>query len=105
MRFLLMSFAVLLGLAVYAQQEAASDPLDETPVQQPEPLTDGSREPAAATVPATAKVLSDSDELRVQTQLPEAKIQRDTKTVQKEVFKTIYNQELKPDQREDALEE
>lgn len=60
---------------------------------------DESREPASGHKKAAG------EELKVRPSLPDAVVKKDTKSVQREVFKSLYNKDLKPDQREDALEE
>lgn len=67
-----------------------------------EPVAEGSREPAQDSIPG--KPMKE-DELRVLPQLPEASVRRDTRSMQSEVYKSIYNRELKQDQREDVLDE
>jgi hypothetical protein len=108
MKSLILIASLILGFTVYAQDEArpaVSDLGDDAP-ESADVTTDGTREPAAAEVGAQApKTKMETDDLRVQAQLPEAQVKRDTRTMQSEVFKTLYNKDLKPDQREDALEE
>lgn len=47
---------------------------------------------------------ADEEDLRVLQSLPEAALKTDTRRIQKDVFKTLYNQELK-DESTDAVEE
>jgi hypothetical protein len=46
----------------------------------------------------------DEEDLRVQAQLPEAAMRADTRGMQREIFKALYNQELK-DEHHDEVEE
>ena len=73
-------------------------------------------EPDAATVdrdPAAVQPLNtkrsypgaqDEEDLRVQTQLPEAAMRADTRGMQREIYKSLYNQELK-EEHHDEVEE
>ena len=69
--------------------------------------TELDREPAA-TAPISAKRSYpggiDEEDLRVQPYLPEASLKADARSVQREVYKALYNQELKDD-RHDPVEE
>lgn len=47
---------------------------------------------------------ADEEDLRVQANLPEAPLKTDARSLQREVYKALYNQELKDD-RQDAVEE
>lgn len=47
---------------------------------------------------------ADEDDLQVQAHLPEATMRTDARSLQKDVYKTLFNQELKDDNR-DAVEE
>lgn len=66
------------------------------------------REPAAVSVPSVNKRLypggADEDDLLVQARLPEAGLKTDQRSLQRGVFKNLYNQEMKED-RQDTLEE
>jgi DNA/RNA endonuclease G (NUC1) len=74
--------------------------LDAEPA--PVDATQGSeRAPAQESTPGH----TNPDELKVQAQLPDAQQKKDARSLQNEVYKSIYNRELKPDQREDVLEE
>lgn len=67
----------------------------------------GEREPSSVMTPAGRRAYpggSDEEDLRVQAQLPEAQVKLDTRTLQREVYKNLYNQELK-DERHDPVEE
>jgi len=64
------------------------------------------REPAAVSVPKKRNYPGGADEedLTVQAQLPEATQRIDARTLQRDVYKGLYNAELKDD-RQDAVEE
>ncbi len=47
---------------------------------------------------------ADEEDLQVQTQLPEAALHTDSRSLQREVYKSLYNEELK-DERQEAVEE
>ena len=67
--------------------------------------TDDSRKPAAAT-PSRPQYpgSQDEDELKVQERLPEAKVKLNSYTVQRQVYKKLYNQEQKDDAPETVNE-
>ena len=74
-------------------------------LSEPEP----EREPSA--VPANTVNIkrnypggADEEDLQVQTAIPEAAQHTDARSLQREVYKSLYNQELK-DERQDAVEE
>lgn len=70
--------------------------------ESPAPVADQSaRDPAQDTIPG--KKATD-EELRVQAQLPEALAKKDAHSMQLEVYKSLFNKDLKPDQREDVEE-
>lgn len=72
-----------------------------------EDVLDVDREPAAiVTNPAkrTYPGGADEEDLRVQNKLPDAALKTDSRTLQREVFKQLYNQELKDD-RPETMEE
>lgn len=85
-----------------AQVEAAQTATTVLNGVADEPVAEGSREPAQDSIPGKP---AKEDELRVLPQLPEAAVRRDTRSMQSEVYKSIYNRELKQDQREDVLDE
>jgi hypothetical protein len=66
-----------------------------------EPTAEGMRDPASD-IPGKKGT---DEELRVRNQLPDAVTKKDARSLQSEVYKQIYNRELKPDQREDVLDE
>jgi len=72
-------------------------------LSEPEP----ERDPAAAqplNVKRSYPGAQDEEDLRVQTALPEAAMRADTRGMQREIFKSLYNQELK-EERHDEVEE
>lgn len=87
-----------LGLVISAHSQA-EDFLGEA---EPE------REPAAVAPAMSTKRTypggADEEDLQVQTAVPEAALRTDARSLQREVFKALYNQELK-DERQDAVEE
>ena len=107
MKTLFLLASVLLTLSARAQNSDSGmgNAVGSDAVEASNAFSEG-REPAAANVAAPlSKAKPLSDDLRVQPSLPEAQTRRDTRSLQAEVFKTLFNKELKPDQREDALEE
>lgn len=65
-----------------------------------EEAQDMDRDPASLTLPSSAAKRtypggSDEEDLKVLASLPEAAVRTDARSIQKEVFKTLYNQELK----------
>lgn len=84
-----------LVFSAFAQEE------EPAPVNDQPAAVDG-RDPAAQDAAAGKK--SNPDELRVLAQLPEAQAKKDVHSVQLEVYKSLFNKELKPDQREDVEE-
>lgn len=87
-----------MGLVLCAQSHA------EDFLTEPE----AEREPAAVAPSLTVKRTypggADEEDLQVQTAIPEAALRTDARSLQREVFKALYNQELK-DERQDAVEE
>lgn len=98
--FLLLSFVNAVGFAAWSQEEldAAAITADSG---MSEPTAETSRDPASD-IPGRK---TNEEELRVLNHLPDAQQKRDTRSMQNEVYKSIYNRELKPDQREDVLDE
>lgn len=93
-------WTLLISLVLHSGIVLAEDFLNES---EPE------REPAAVTAPTFSPRRQypggvDEEDLRVQNNLPEATQQTDARVLQREVFKSLYNQELK-DERQDAVEE
>ncbi|MBX3021462.1 MAG: hypothetical protein KF799_07255 [Bdellovibrionales bacterium] len=71
------------------------------------PVTEIDRDPAALVVPLKKRSYpggGDEEDLRVQASLPEAALKTDSRTLQRDVYKQLYNQELKED-RHDEVEE
>lgn len=79
----------------FAQEEAPA------PINDAAPVSATTRDPAQDGVPGRKVV---DEELRVLPQLPEAQAKRDAHTVQLEVYKSLFNKDLKQDQREDVEE-
>jgi hypothetical protein len=71
-------------------------------------LQQDQRDPAAVSAISAAKRTypggADEEDLAVQARLPEAQLKTDMRTVQRGVYKTLYNQELK-DERTEPVEE
>lgn len=79
------------------------------PVFADDELIDTSdRDPAAVTVPGVSKRLypggADEEDLVVQNHLPEAGLKTDARSLQRGVYKTLYNQEMK-EERQETVEE
>lgn len=104
MKAFLVLLALLSGVA-FAQTQQENEPgtivggMDGSEEPVAETTT---REPAQENIPGKP---AKEDELRVLPQLPDAQLKRDARSIQREVYKSIYNRELKPDQREDVLDE
>ena len=65
------------------------------------------RDPSALTLQPRKRTYpggSDEEDLRVMAALPEAEIRTDARTLQRDVYKTVYNQELKEERHDDAEE-
>lgn len=94
MKKILLVIAAAFSFSVFAQEEEAI----------PMPINDAqsNRDPAQDKVPGKH---GSEDDLRVLPALPDAVVKKDPRSVQNEVYKTIYNRDLKPDQREDILDE
>ena len=92
---LLLAMTMVLGARSVFAQDALSDP-------EPE------RDPAAVSQSLNVKRNYpgglDEEDLQVQASIPEAALHTDSRTLQREVYKSLYNQELKDD-RQDAVEE
>ena len=99
--------SLLLILAVVAGPVWAQDYLEELTEAPVESEMDAGRDPSALPPLNTKRSYpggADEEDLRVQTSLPEAGLKTDARSVQREVFKSLYNQELKDD-RHDPVEE
>ncbi len=89
---------LILSFLAWSGMAAAEDFLSE-----PEP----EREPASVaplSVKKTYPGSQDEEDLRVQTTLPEASMRADTRGMQREIFKALYNQELKEEHRDEVEE-
>lgn len=65
------------------------------------------RDPAALNIVAKKRSYpggSDEEDLRVQAALPEAAMKTDSRTLQRDVYKQLFNQELKEDRHEEVEE-
>jgi hypothetical protein len=67
-----------------------------------EDMLDVDRDPASLILPTNVAKRTypggaDEEDLKVQPRLPEASLKTDARSIQKEVFKSLYNQELKDD--------
>lgn len=68
---------------------------------------DADRDPAAVQLPAKRRVLpggADEEPLTVQPTLPEAATKTDARTLQRDVYKQLFNQELKEERQDEAEE-
>jgi hypothetical protein len=92
---LILSMFAVASLSAFAQEEIPA------PVTEQPNAGSSNRDPAQDTVPGRKQT---DEELRVLAQLPEAQAKRDTHSMQIEVYKQLFNKELKPDQREDVEE-
>ena len=96
----LICFLLLNLAAISHAQDFGMDP-------NPAPAAD--REPSAVTqVSAIHKRAyagsADEEDLRVQATLPEAGLRVDARGLQREIFKQLYNQDLKEEQQNDLEE-
>ena len=92
---------VLLALLWMAAAHAEDQLLEESDRDLASvPPAAGNASPNHRTFPGGA----DEEDLQVQGHLPEAAMRTDARTLQKEVYKSLYKQELKDDGRE-AVEE
>ncbi len=101
---------LLMGFASFAHTQEDENFL-ETPSPAPateEASGDVQREPAAVPTITSARRRypggADEDDLQVQARLPEATLKTDARGLQRDVYKSLYNQDLK-DERQDAVEE
>ena len=65
------------------------------------------RDPAAVKVYSGKRTYpggSDEEDLQVQTKIPEAALKTDSRSVQRDVYKELYNQEMK-EERQETVEE
>ena len=97
----------LTAFAARAEEDFLSQPEDTSALEE---SADGGREPAAVAPMQNAAGKraypggADEEDLRVLPALPEAALKTDARSVQREVYKNLYNQELK-EQSQDAVEE
>jgi hypothetical protein len=65
-------------------------------------LVEMDREPASVTPPSKRAYPGGADEedLQIQSAMPEAGLRMNSRSLQREVFKSLYNQELKEDHPE-----
>jgi hypothetical protein len=78
-------------------------------LSQPEvaPDVDAERDPASLAPVVTKRNYpggADEEDLRVQAYIPEASLKTDARVIQREVYKSLFNQDLK-DERNDIVEE
>jgi hypothetical protein len=105
MWIVLLSF---LALPAWAQDDFLSETESAVETGASDIEFDMGRDPAA--VPSTLNSKrsypggADEEDLRVLPALPEAALKTDSRSVQREVYKALYNQELKDD-RHDHVEE
>ena len=85
---------------------AEEDFLDTPPVREPSATSGAPAAPAAAV--SSSKRLypggNDEEDLQVQAHIPEATLKTDSRYLQREVYKTLFNEELKEDGRESVEE-
>ena len=77
------------------------------PARAADDLQELDRDPASTFVPVTKRSYpggADEEELKVQPILHEVVLRTDARSLQKEVYKTLFNQDLK-DERTDTVEE
>jgi hypothetical protein len=68
---------------------------------------DVGRDPSAVKVFSSKRAYpggADEEDLQVQARIPEAQLKTDARSVQREVYKDLYNQEMK-DERQETVEE
>ena len=91
------SCLVLSAILLFGSAVMAEDMLDNS---QRDPAAVNSVSASKRTYPGG----SDEEDLQVLARLPEAGLKTDMRTVQRGVYKTLYNQELK-DERTEPVEE
>lgn len=98
-------FLAFVGGLVWAQDDfQESDPFSAQVQQE---LSDSERDPAAVNVPSRRRNYpggADEEDLRVQVNLPQAESKVDSRLLQRDVYKQLFNQELK-EERDDEVEE
>ena len=70
------------------------------PGQERDPSAINPTSPSKRTYPGGM----DEDDLQVQARIPDAAMKTDARTLQRDVYKVLFNQELK-DERQEAVEE
>ncbi|HMN66911.1 MAG TPA: hypothetical protein PKC28_00070 [Bdellovibrionales bacterium] len=96
MKFLLIAVVFFSG-PLLAQEDLLTEPH----------MADEGRDPAAVRATLNKRTYPggvDEEDLRVLAALPEAGLKTDARTVQREVYKGLFNQEMK-DERHDPVEE
>lgn len=97
-----MAVRVLLGLAALTfgsivwAQDALVDASEREPAGGSTPLVAASRR----TYPGGG----DEEDLQVQGRIPDAALRTDSRSLQREVYKVLYNQELQDERKEDVEE-
>ena len=89
----------ILALGLMGSVATAEDFLSE-----PEPEREPAAVPSALNSKRNYPGGADEEDLQVQAAIPEAAVHTDARSLQREVFKALFNKELKDD-REDAVEE
>lgn len=102
MKLLLVTMSVCFGfMGVARAQELGPGPAPDPTLEMFD------REPAAIQPPSHRRNYpgsADEDDLRVMPALPEAPLKTNARILQREVFKRLYNQELKEDSQNDSEE-
>lgn len=91
----------MLALGLIGSIATAEDFLSES---EPEPEREPAALPSSLNIKRSYPGGADEEDLQVQTAIPEAAMHTDARSLQREVFKALFNKELKDD-REDAVEE
>ena len=102
-------WAVIFASVIFVNIAEAEEDFLEIPAVTSQESAGEMREPAAAAPIVSANKRTypgglDEEDLQVQNHLPEASLRTDARYLQREVYKNLYNQELK-DERQDAVEE
>ena len=80
---------------------------DFASVVAPRPAAEAPRDPSALVIPPRKRAYpggADEEDLRVQPALADAEIKMDSRTLQRDVYKSVFNQELKEERHDDAEE-
>jgi len=97
----LITLLMIVGPA-FAQTDDFSGGFEAAPV-----VAEPARDPSALTLQPRKRSYpggADEEDLRVMANLPEAEIRTDARGLQREVYKSVYNQELKEERHDDAEE-